>query len=794
MVRTLIISTYIFFLFFNALMVQAAPKTNGCCAMDPALSSCSFVNIYTNITADTTAPLPPAVKKGILKKIGDFFKFRSNADAKWVARVKRIIDTLGLVASIAAEKDSILRIHKLTRSLTDSERIYYDTLLSILNRIEDSVKVSSKKIRRGGRDSVPGSPDDTAGLSAFSPVMDNNMQELVNKILDHLPKTGGADKEASSKAAYLAVLGHIESSRVLSDTIGDTVKHFRVILKKKRQIYGFHNATLNAKYAGYRFDHISALVYNALIIQGDGTIKQNGWDTAKVIGDAEAARVGLIANFLMQDIGKMRAFLGKAVARAAFIRSALGHLKLHHTTGVNIVFNGLPPESAEDFAGFIAELKHNKEFRDSAYKLFVTLPIVDKPHSFKLSALDTLADNFIVNFVADPQHPPIGNGPIFPLSGSQDNSMQTCISGLTSAGLKRGKLIMGIPYFGVKWKISKATGSGSFVEYLAYEDVRARSGWTHFQDPVTGGVYLESPPIGGKSGDSIYRIWTDDEEALGKKYDYIDSSQLNGIAISTLGYDARFGELWDELAYKLLAPDSVALAYEFLPPRTKPGFFGKLMDRLYLYGYIVEHPCERCFDNIQDSLTSVRIYRYLDELGVDSLIGVQQKVNDFHIQSRFEFINEEMRDLTIIITLGLILIALLTGIIYFYQFKTVGDQWKWRKKAGTFLSVLILLVVLFAFTWSFCDKRVSVFGPVGNNLEKNRYQGIIVRIDRTKTIESNHQNPFQTNADYCNDALIMGKCINIPLSTFLFILAAGMAVGYGVNWLYHTVVHNEDNP
>src|SRR5882757_7068406 len=166
MIRVLIIYTYIL---LQALTVQAASKTNGSCVINPALSSGLYNNIYTNITADTTAPIPSAVKKGILKKIGDFFKFRSNADARWVAKVKRIIDTLGLVASIAAEKDSILRIHKLASNLTDSERIYYDSLLSILNRIEDSVKISSGKIRQGDKNSAPGSPGDTAGLSAFSP-------------------------------------------------------------------------------------------------------------------------------------------------------------------------------------------------------------------------------------------------------------------------------------------------------------------------------------------------------------------------------------------------------------------------------------------------------------------------------------------------------------------------------------------------------------------------------------------------------------------------------------------------
>src|SRR5438445_12879022 len=134
MPRVLIFSTYIFFTFFHCFRAQAAIKTNGLCPRNFASSSYLCNISYINVASDTI-PVPPPEKKGVLKKIGDFFRFRKNADARWVARVKRVIDTLGLVAAISADKDSILRIHKLANNLTDSERVYYEMLLVLMNNI-----------------------------------------------------------------------------------------------------------------------------------------------------------------------------------------------------------------------------------------------------------------------------------------------------------------------------------------------------------------------------------------------------------------------------------------------------------------------------------------------------------------------------------------------------------------------------------------------------------------------------------------------------------------------------------
>ncbi|MES1249926.1 MAG: glycosyl hydrolase family 18 protein, partial [Chitinophaga rupis] len=521
-----------------------------------------------------------------------------------------------------------------------------------------------------------------------------------------------------------------------------------------------------------------------------------GWDTARVLKDAEAAGVGIIANFMMQNKGNIASFLTNNKARSDFIQLATPLLKKYKTTGVNFIFDGLPPANAEDFISFIAELRNSKGFGDSLYQLFVTLPIADRWHSFDLPALDRLVDYFIINFTADTEHPPIGNGPVFPLSGGQDNSIRTRLSALTNTGLKQSKLIVGIPYFGTEWKVSGTTDSGRFIQYLAYEDIRSKkSEWKSSIDVLTGAVIMDSPPLGGKDKDSIYRIWTDDENTLGKKYGFILDSKLNGIAISTLGYDAGYGELWDELAYKFVVPDTVPMRYALLPLPPKPGFFGKLFDRLYLYSYIVQHPCERCFDNIQDSATSIRVYKYLEELNVDSLIVVQERKAKYpHIHSRFQFINEELRDLTIFITLSLLLLTLIAGFVYFFKIKMEGDEWRWKKPVGISLSIMVVLVVLFAFTWSFCDKRTGIFAPVDRNLEESRYNGIGVTVHRERSIESTHTGPFLTDASYCDEALVRGKCVDISLTTFLFILASGMLAGYVVNWIYHTVVHNEDNP
>jgi len=357
-------------------------------------------------------------------------------------------------------------------------------------------------------------------------------------------------------------------------------------------------------------------------------------------------------------------------------------------------------------------------------------------------------------------------------------------------------MIIGIPYFGARWLVSKTTGAGRFIQYLNYSDIRAKTGWTSATDPATGAAYMDSA-AGRGFRDSVYRIWFDDENTLGAKYDFIVSSQLGGIAISTLGYDTGYGELWDELSYKLLQLDSVPVSYTITPVIPEAGWLGKITDRMYLYWYILQHPCELCFDNIQDSTTSQKVWLYLNELRLDSVINEKNKslCDTCKFNSRFQYINNEMANFTgwsTIILLALTIIALL---IYLYGIKTYGSQWPQRNLLLIFVRSFFIVWVLFLFTWAFCDKRAGIFNAHRDrNIVATQALGITVTFKRDTPIEASSSKWFESNEAYCDDALLRGKCIDMPLSIFLSILLAGMLAGYLINKFTTTVTENDQVP
>lgn len=813
MSRKFALSAFVFYIFFIPSIAHARDGTNGHVLINRYFSHCgdTAASLFY-FAADTTKPPPAdsvkkAPKKSIWQRIAGIFAFRARADKRWNSRAKALIDSMGIMDSITAQHNNV-------RVLTDSQKVYYNSLLSMVDSIEKKIARLAKKdsVAGKGKNNPPGGGPVPVDSSGFSPVTDD-IQALEEKLSPLIGQQTAAAAEALKKGAYLAVLSQADFPGKVSHTSGDTVIQFRYLLGKRTGIYGFHNYTTNGKYAGYQFDHITGLLYNAVVMNSTaGLFTANGWDTARVIQDAREAGTGVYANFLMQDRGRIKAFLRDSTARDRFVRKLEAMLATGTSVdssriasankapgrimGINIAFDELSRESSAYFVDFIKQIRNSPRFADSTYQLFITIPIVDIWHAYNLSALNQLADKFIVNFIADSLHPPIGRGPVFPLNGGQPNSISTCVSRLTGEKVLPGKLVIGIPYFGARWLVSKASGAGRFIQYLNYSDIRAKSGWSASTDPATGATYMDSS-AGARFHDSVYRIWFDDENTLGAKYDYVVSSRLGGIAISTLGYDAGYGELWDELSYKLLTLDSLRMGYTVIPPVERIGWVGKITDRLFLYWYIVQHPCELCFDNIEDSATSVTVYKYLDELRLDSIIAEKNKdlCDTCQVKSRFQYINTEMASLTGWTTVILFVLTLLSLFIYLYGIRTFGSQWSYRKILLNLVRVFFILLVLFLFTWAFCNKRGGIFtSSRDKNMAISRSLGITVRISRDRSIESNNSSEFQTNEDYCDNALMRGRCLNMPLTTFLGILMAGMLAGYVISKFTTTVTENDKVP
>ncbi len=164
-------------------------------------------------------------------------------------------------------------------------------------------------------------------------------------------------------------------------------------------------------------------------------------------------------------------------------------------------------------------------------------------------------------------------GPCAPITGSSYNLEQTIVNSSNGYGsCDRSKLILGLPYYGNKWKVSysqRATenattlANGSSVFYATAKDYYASHGrqWsTRYEDPWT---YYES-------GGDWYQAWCNDAEALDAKEKLVFTYNLMGTGMWALGYDEEHTELWDILRENFLEADSSMMLDNF---EDGPGHF-----------------------------------------------------------------------------------------------------------------------------------------------------------------------------------------------------------------------------
>jgi spore germination protein YaaH len=157
-------------------------------------------------------------------------------------------------------------------------------------------------------------------------------------------------------------------------------------------------------------------------------------------------------------------------------------------------------------------------------------------------------------------------GPCAPITGSSINLVQTIVNSSNGYGsCDKSKLILGLPYYGNKWKVSYAEratvnattlASGSSVVYASAKDYYRDYGrrWsTKYEDPWT---FYQS------NGD-WYQAWCNDAEALNAKEELVFSYNLFGTGMWALGYDEEHTELWDVLRENFLQFEDTLLLDDF---------------------------------------------------------------------------------------------------------------------------------------------------------------------------------------------------------------------------------------
>jgi ABC-type sugar transport system permease subunit len=340
-----------------------------------------------------------------------------------------------------------------------------------------------------------------------------------------------------------------------------------------------------------------------------------------------------------------------------------------------------------------------------------------------------------------------------------------------------------LPYRGVKWT-TVPFHAPEFMGYINYEILRKNySLFPGYINRIDTGLIVSVMESLYLKKDTVSRIYYDDESTLGLKYNFILESKLKGVAVNALGEDYGYSSLWDEMSYTFAMPDTVFLsgmAKRKLVKEEGLGFFQKQYRWFTLFNYILQNPCEICFENIKDSAKNEQVQQYLLDLDIYAKMKAANleriKNGETPYRSQYQFVNARLTHSVLIFTIILIIILLALGILYFLNVKSKGDNWTRKKLVTRLMLANSILIVLFLFTFLFCNDNIMFFGSSAS--DKADYSKDYCK-DYSKYYITDNGAPggiTSTTFDYCYKDP-ESDCINMPLQTLLGIIILGLIVG-----------------
>lgn len=505
----------------------------------------------TEIPADTVK-----VKKTLLKKIKDAFKFRANFRKAEEARVIAIFNRL---QKPDQRKDTTINNTYVTNNNVPISTIQkqIDSLFQDFTTSVDSTKISNIDI--------------------------NN---LVDKLLPMVQKKIDLEKEEEKRQARIKQirnllqypLGVIETVRVNKIPVRTTLRK----VARNTEVYGFHPYWMNKYYLNYNYKVLNTLIYYGYELDGKtgGYKTLNGWDTAEVITKAKKEGCKVVLCIYDKNQKSLDQFLKNEDAQLRLINESKFLLKEQKANGINIFFENFGEANRYHFTQFIRLFHQKLKAEHASHQLTVTLPVLDKHHNYDIEEIEPYVDRFIIDFSKKNEY-----GPIAPLRGS-DYSLDTGIDRYLNKNIPPKKIIACLSYNGVLWNRKSKKAEYKFYNTIV-KDYLNKYYPTYDKN---NGARID---IIKNKKDTISQLWFDDVQTISEKYDFILNKDIGGISIWGLGSDDGRPELWNALIDKTMYISSKTT---LLPPPVKEGkmasWRARLAQEVALYKILFNDPCD----------------------------------------------------------------------------------------------------------------------------------------------------------------------------------------------------------
>ena len=277
----------------------------------------------------------------------------------------------------------------------------------------------------------------------------------------------------------------------------------------------------------------------------------DSWPWTDLINAAHANGVKVIMCIVEFDNDNIHKIITNSNVKNTFFQNIKSIVDTYQLDGINIDFEGLHEIDRANYVNpFMADLTEyvHSNIGDNIEVSF-DVPAVNWG-SWNFSGLADACDYLFImgyDFFGSWSS---NAGPSAPLTGGNYNINRTLADTNSGFGtvVKNSpeKLILGIPYYGNKWRTSNATENAPAVQYIGsriYATAKLELG-TQLSSWSTK---YNTPWYNTESGGNIYQTWFDNDSSLGLKYKLAKAKNLKGVGIWALGYDSYHPELWDLL-------------------------------------------------------------------------------------------------------------------------------------------------------------------------------------------------------------------------------------------------------
>ncbi|MCD6374758.1 MAG: T9SS type A sorting domain-containing protein [Caldisericaceae bacterium] len=299
--------------------------------------------------------------------------------------------------------------------------------------------------------------------------------------------------------------------------------------------------------------HIAAFDFT---VAANGNVsKPSYWPWTDVINAAHANGVKVVLTAVNFNADEIHNLLTNQTAKQNFFANLKLLLNQYNLDGINIDFESLyTADRGSLLNGFMADLSSSIKQDFPEAEISFAGPAVNWG-GWDFAGLATACDYIFIMGYSFAGSWSSTTGPNAPLTGGGYNITNTVTVQYASVTNKHPeKLILGVPYYGHRWKTAGSQAGASVIELK--ESTRFSQAEKEAQN--YGRLWHSSsqtPWFRYQIGSQWYQVWFDDAHSLELKYDLSDSKNLLGVGMWALGYDGNRQELWNLLRQRYL-PES----------------------------------------------------------------------------------------------------------------------------------------------------------------------------------------------------------------------------------------------